>query len=138
MVPPVSGARKDGRSDVSDMRSVASDGLVLWGNKGVVPLSVEAEEFSLKTGLKDRVPTGEGSDVSENSVPSRESPEGVVGRSDVVVSTTAVAGAASPTIFAGRQPRPTLLGPMFRPLPRWNSRPLPRCIPRPLMLKAFP
>ena len=47
----------------------------LRGNKGVVPLSVEAEEFSLKTGLKDRVPTGEESDGSENGVPSRESPE---------------------------------------------------------------
>ena len=99
----------------------------------MVPLSVEAEEFSLKTGPKDRVPTGEGSDGSENGVPSRESPEGVVGRSEAVVSTTAIAGAASPTVFAGAAAAADLAWPVFRPLPRLNYRLLPRCIPQPLM-----
>ena len=92
---------KDGRSDVSDRRIVASDRLVVQGNNGVVPLSVEAEEFSLKTVPKDRVPTVEGSDGSDNCVSSREIPEGIVGWSEAVVLTTAVAGAASPTVFAG-------------------------------------
>ena len=117
--PPESGARKNGRgmrpaggdsrsapkvrggqSDVSDRMMVASDRPVMRGNNRVVPLSVEAEEFSLKTVPKNRVPTGEESDSSENCVPSREMPEGVVGRSEVVVSTTALAGAAAPAVFA--------------------------------------
>ena len=55
-------------------------------NTGVVPLSVEVEEFSLRTVLKNRFPIGEGSDGSGNCVP--------------VVSITAVAGAASPDDFA--------------------------------------
>ena len=113
---------------------VVSDGPVVRGNNRVVPLSVEAEKFSLKTVPKNRVPTGEGSDGSENCVPSREMPEGVVGRSEAVVSITAVAG---PSLL-GRQPRPTMPKPMFRPLPGLNYRPLPRCIPRLLMLRAFP
>ena len=92
---------KEGQSDVSDRMIVASDGPVVRGNNRVVPLSVEVEEFSLKTVPKNRVPTGEGSDGSENCVPSREMPEGVVGRSEAVVSTTAVAGVAAPSIFAG-------------------------------------
>ena len=71
------------------------------GNNRMVPLSVEAEEFSLKIVLTIRVPTGEGSDGSKNGVPSREIPEGVVGRSKAVVSTTAVAGAVAPVVFAG-------------------------------------
>ena len=120
VVPPVSGARKngrgmrpaggdrrsppkvkDGQSDVSDRMIVASDGPVVQGNNRVVPPSVEAEELSLKTVPKNRVPTGEGSDGSENCVPSWEMPEGVVGRSEAVVSTTVAAGAAAPAIFAG-------------------------------------
>ena len=92
---------KDGQSDVSDRMIVASDGPVVRGNNRVVPLSVEAEEFSLKTVLKNRVPTGEGSDGSENCVPSLEMPEGIVGRSESVVSTTAVAGVAALAVFAG-------------------------------------
>ena len=88
--------------DVSDMMMGASDGPVVRGNNRVVPLSVVAEEFSLKTVLKNWVPTGEGSDGSENCVSSREMPEGVVGRSEAVVSTTAMAGAAAPAIFACR------------------------------------
>ena len=62
---------KDGQSDVSDMMMVASDGPVVRGNNRVVPLSVVAEEFSLKIVLKNWVTTGEGSDGSENCVPSR-------------------------------------------------------------------
>ena len=107
---------KDGQSDVSDRMMVASDGPVVRGNNRVVPLSVEAEEFSLKTVPKNWVPTGEGSDGSENCVPSREMLEGVVGRSEAMVSTTAVAGEAARPSLLGWQPRPTLPGPMFRPL----------------------
>ena len=47
------------------------------------------------------VPTGEGSDSSENCVPSWEMHEGVVRRSDAVVSSTAVAGAAPPADLPG-------------------------------------
>ena len=120
VVPPVPGARKhgrgmrpavgdrpspqnieDGHTDVSDRLMVISDGLVVRENTRVVPLSIEAEAFSLKTVPKNRVPTGEGSDGSENCVPSQEMHEGVVGWSEAVVSTTAVAGASSPADFAG-------------------------------------
>ena len=59
------------------------------------------EEFSLQTVPTNWVPTGEGSDDSENCVPSREMPEGVVGRSEAVVSTTAMAGVAATAVFAG-------------------------------------
>ena len=50
----------------------------------VVPLLAEAEEFSLRTVPKIRVPTGEGSDGSGNYIPSRESHGGIVRRSDAV------------------------------------------------------
>ena len=46
---------KDGQSDVSE-------------NNRVVPLSVEAEEFSLRTVPNIRVPDGKGSDGSRNCV----------------------------------------------------------------------
>ena len=91
----------DGHTDVSDKLIVISDGPVVRENTRVVPLSIETEEFSLKTVPKNRVPTGEGSDGSENCVPSQEMHEGVVGWSEAVVSTTAVAGATSPADFAG-------------------------------------
>ena len=74
---------------------------VVQENTGVVPLSVEAEEFSLRTVPKNRIPTGEGSDGSGNCVPSREVHGGVVGRSDAVVLIMVVAGAASPVELAG-------------------------------------
>ena len=116
VVPPVSRARKNGRG----MRPAGGDrpsphknkgwcGPVVRGDNRVVLLSVEVEEFSLRTVPKNRVPNREGSDSSENCVPSRELPEGVVERSEAVVSTTAVAGASAPAVFAG--------APMFRPLP---------------------
>ena len=95
---------------LSDRMMVASDGPVVRGNNRVVPLLVEAEEFSLKTVPKNRVPTGEGSDGSENCVPSRVMPEGVVGRSEAVVSTTAVVRAAAPTVFAGATAPANLAG----------------------------
>ena len=91
---------KDGHTDVREKMIVILDGPVVRDNTGVVPLSVEVEEFSLRTVPKNRVPTGEGLDGSGNCVPSWEVHGGVVGRSEAVVSTTAV---------AGRHPRPTLL-----------------------------
>ena len=106
VVPPVSGARKHGRG----MRPAGGDRRSLQGGKdehmvvrekiGVLPLSVEAEEFSVRTVPKIRVPTGEGSVGSGNCVPSRGVHGGVVGRSGTVLSTTAVAGAASAADFA--------------------------------------
>ena len=87
---------KGGRLDGSDRMIVVSEGPMVRENKGVVPLSVKAEEFYLGTVSKVRVPTGGGTD---RSVPSRETPEGVVGRNGDVVLTTAEAG-----------------GPRFRPL----------------------
>ena len=67
----------------------------------MLPLSVEAEEFSHRTVPKIRILTGVGSDGIENCVPSREMQGGVVGQSDAVVCTTAVTGAAAPTDLAG-------------------------------------
>ena len=77
---------KDGQTDVRENIIVVSDGPVVRENTRVVPLSVEAEEFSLRNVPKIRVPTGEGSDGSGNCVLSREMHGGVVGRSDAVVS----------------------------------------------------
>ena len=65
---------------------VTSDGPVVR-RKRRVPLSVEAEEFSLGTGSKIRVPMG--GDRSRTDMPSREIPGGIVGRSKAMVSTTA-------------------------------------------------
>ena len=120
VVPPVSGARKNGRGmrpaggnrrppqkvnvvprDVIGRMVVVSDGPVVKENARVVPLLVEAQEFSLRAVPSRRVPIGEGSDSHGNCVPPREILKGVFGRTDAVISTTAVTGAASPTDFAG-------------------------------------
>ena len=73
---------KNGQTDLRENIIVVSDGPVVRENTRVVLLSVEAEEFSLRTETKIRVPTGEGSDSSENCVPSGEMHEGVVRRND--------------------------------------------------------
>ena len=54
---------KDGQLDGSDRMIVASDGPVVRGNNRVVPLSIEAEAFSLETVPKVRVPTRKGSEL---------------------------------------------------------------------------
>ena len=82
-------------------RIIVSDGPVVKENARVVPLSVETEEFSLRAVPSRRIPTGEGPDSRGNCVPPREMLKGVFGRTDAVVSTTAVTGAASMTDFAG-------------------------------------
>ena len=73
---------RDGQTDVRKNIIVVSDGQVV--NTRVVPLS--AEEFSLMTVPKTRVPTEEGSDGSGNCVPSREMHGGVVRRPSGLVS----------------------------------------------------
>ena len=50
----------------------------------VMPLSVEAEEFSLRTELKNRVTVGARSDGSGNNLPSRTGPEKIVMRCDAI------------------------------------------------------
>ena len=79
MVPSVSGARKNGSgmrpsggnrqspqkvnkvpTDVMGKMVVVSDGPVVKENARVAPLSVDAEEFSLRAVPSGRVPTGEG------------------------------------------------------------------------------
>ena len=57
------------------------------------PLSVEAEEFSLGSGPKDRVTAGAGSDGRRDFLPSRTGPGSIVIRCDAVVPTAAEAGA---------------------------------------------
>ena len=116
---------------------VTSDGLVVR-RKRRVALSVEAEEFSLRTGPKIRVPTGEGGDGSRNDMPSREIPEGIVGWSIAVVSTTAMAGAVAPVGFAGAVAPADLAGTDVPALPGVNSRLLLSHTLRPLMLRVFP
>ena len=61
----------------------------------MVPLSVEAEEFSVRTVSKIRVMAGAGSDSSGDYIPSRRRHGEIVRRCDAVVPTTAVAGAAA-------------------------------------------
>ena len=103
----MSGARKHGRGmrpagGTRRFPQRVKDELTGEGdNTRVVPLSVEANEFSLRTVPKIRITTGEGSDGSGNFIPSRERHGGIVQRSDAVVSTTAVAGAAALADFAG-------------------------------------
>ena len=71
---------KNGQTDVRENITVASDEPVGRENTRVVHLSAEAEEFSLRTVPRIRVPTREGSDSSEHCVPSGEMHEGVVRR----------------------------------------------------------
>ena len=71
------------------------------GNTEVRPLSVEAEEFSLIIGPKNRVTAGAGSDGGGDYLPSRTEPEKIVIRCDAVVPTTAEAGAAALADIAG-------------------------------------
>ena len=62
---------------------------------------MEAEEFSLRTGPKNQVTSGAGSDVGGDYLPSRTGPEKIVIRCDAVVPTTAEAGAAALADIAG-------------------------------------
>ena len=95
VVPQVSGARKHGRGmwPAGGNRRFpqrAKDELTGEGeNTRKVPLSVEAEEFSLRTVPKIRITTEEGSDGSGEYIPSRERHGGIVKQSNAVVSTTA-------------------------------------------------
>ena len=122
VVPQISGTQKQGRGmrlagGNSQFPQRAKDELMDEGeNTRMVPLSVEAEEFSLRTVPKIRIATGEGSDGSGNYIPSRERHGGIVKRSDAVVS-TAVAGAAGLPTLLGHPPRLILPERMFRLLP---------------------
>ena len=80
---------------------------------------------------------GKGPKRYRNYVPPRDVTGEVFGLSDAAVLTPAIGGAVSPAVFAGA-PRPTLSGRMFRPLSGWNSRPLPRISPWPMMLGGSP
>ena len=96
VVPPVPGAQRNGRGmrsargnrrypqkvnvvpkDVIGRMVVVSDGPMVKENARVVPLSVEAEEFSLRAVLSRRVPIGEGPDSHGNCVPPRGMRAGV-------------------------------------------------------------
>ena len=81
--------------DVIRRMVVVSDRPVVKENARVVPLSVEAEEFSLRAVPSRRVPIGEGPDSRGNCVPPREMLRGVFGRTDAVILTTAVTGVHS-------------------------------------------
>ena len=87
---------------------VVSGRPVVGENTRVVPLSVEAEEFSLRTVPKIWIPTGEDRTVVGTVYLLGRLHGGVVGRSDAVVLWPAL---------PGRLLRPTLPEPMFRPLP---------------------
>ena len=92
---------KNGQADVRENIAVVPDEPVVKENNREVPLSAGAEDFCLRTVPGIRVPTGEASDSGESCVPSAEMQEGVVRRSDAVVSTTSVTGAAPPANHAG-------------------------------------
>ena len=91
VVPPVPGARKNGRGmrpargnrrspqkvnevpmEVIGKMVVVLDGPVVKENTRVVPLSVEAEQFSIRDVRSRRVLTGEGPDSRGNCVLPRE------------------------------------------------------------------
>ena len=67
-------------TDVIESMVVVSNGPVMKENSKVVPLSVEAEEYSLRAVPLRPVPTGEGPDSRGNRVPPREVLKGVFGR----------------------------------------------------------
>ena len=118
--------------------NVASNGPVVRENNSVVPLSVEAEEFSLATVLNVRVPAEEGSHRSGNCIPSREMLEGIVRWGGAVVSTTVGAGAATPVVLAGAV-APADLGRTDVPaVVRMNFSAVTEMYSRPLVIKAFP
>ena len=107
VVPQVSGARihRRGLRPTGGIRPVpqrVNNELTDEGGKSkVIPLSVEAEEFSLRTGPKSRVTAGTGSGGSGNNLPSQTGPENIVIRCDAVVPTTTDAGAAALADIAG-------------------------------------
>ena len=71
------------------------------GKTKVMPLSVEAEEFSLRTGPRRRVTAGAGSDGIGDYLPSRTGPGKIAIRCDAVVPTTAEVWAAALADTAG-------------------------------------
>ena len=71
------------------------------GGTAARPLTVEAEEFSLGTGPKNRVTAGAGSDGGGDFLPSRTGPASIAIGCDAVVPTTAEAGAAALADIAG-------------------------------------
>ena len=107
VVPQVSGTRRHGRgmrpaggsrpfpqgqiNDLTDEREKTA----------VRPLSVEAEEFSLGTGPRNRVTAGAGSDGDGDFLPSHTGPGSIVIRCDASVWTAAEAGAAALANIAG-------------------------------------
>ena len=107
VVPQVSGARRRGRGmrpaggNRPFPRRVKNELTDEEGNTVVRPLSVEAEEFSLGSGLKDRVTAGAGSDGSRHFLPSHTGPGGIVTRCGAVVLTAAEAGAVALADIAG-------------------------------------
>ena len=91
VVPQVSGARRRGRGmrpaggSRPFPQRVKNELTDEGGYTAVRPLSVEAEEFSLGSGPKDRVTVGAGSDGSRDFLPSRTGPGSIVIRCDAVV-----------------------------------------------------
>ena len=107
VVPQVSGARRHRRGvrpagGIRPFPQRVKNELTDEGwNTKVGPLSVEAEEFSLRTGPKTRVTAGAGSDGSGDYLPSRTGPGKIVIRCNAMVPTTADAGAAALAYIAG-------------------------------------
>ena len=128
VIPQVSGARGHGRgsrpaggSRPFPQREI-KDLMDERENAAVRPLSVEAEEFSLGTGPRNRVTAGVGLDGGGDFHPSRTGSRVI--RCDAAVSTAAEAGAAAIADIAG-----TTAG--------TNSRPLSRYIPRLLTMRVI-
>ena len=128
VVPQVSGARAHGRGmrpaggSRSFLQRKINDLTDERENTAVRPLSVEAEEFSLGTGPRNRVTAGAGSDGGGDFLPSRTGPGSMVIRCDAAVSTAAEAGAAALADIAGVVAPVDISGTnvpeqMFRPLP---------------------
>ena len=87
-------------SEVGKMDSFP-DGLVVKKNARVVSLSGDAEEFSPEAVSSGGAPVGKGLESYRDYVPPRDVTGEVFGLSDAAVLTPAVAGAASPAVFAG-------------------------------------
>ena len=76
-------------------------------------------------------PERNGPESYRDNVPPRDVTWEVFGLNDAAVLTPAIAGRCPRPFLLGRQHRP---GREYRPLPGWNSRPLLRIYPWPMML----
>ena len=125
------------KSEVGKMDSF-SDGLVVKRNARVVPLAGDEGMSNPKGMSSGGAPERNWPESYRDYVPPRDVTGEVFELNDTTVLTPAIVGVASTAVFAGVAVPANLARREFRPLPGWNSRPLPRIYPWPMMLGGCP